>query len=227
MGIDINKIISVESITQINIGIDVATVEICTTKYSEIHVNGILSNGSSGIFINASGSTLNIEEDVSIIRMATVGLFQDSHISIGIPEEYFGDVNIKCGVGTSIIRDLEGSKLTIKGGTGSIKVNDVKFNNMTISVGVGDAKVNLSKECGDIKFKGGVGRLSLEMDQVGGNLKYSGGVGGANIRIPKNTPVAIKTSTGIGRCKVKAVTSNENKYTFDINVGIGDVKIYN
>ena len=56
---------------------------------------------------------------------------------------------------------------------------------------------------------------------------YEGGVGEAKIKIPKNSPVYFNTSSGIGSTNISAITSGENTYKFTLEVGIGEIEVYN
>ena len=87
--------------------------------------------------------------------------------------------------------------------------------------------IDLDEECGNIDIEGGVGKFDLKLSKVGGNLTYKGGVGEANITIPENAPVDIKSGTGLGDFKQTAKTSGEGKYIFDVKTGIGSITIDN
>lgn len=227
MASEINQIIDINDIGKIKIDIDIAEVEIYSTKYSQIHINGTLGSGSSGITVAGRGSDLNIREKVSYIGMATLGFLERSHITIGIPEEFFGNLELNCGAGKTTVKDICVSFLQVGGGAGKVTIDNVKFNDLKIKVGVGETSVNLNNQCGNIKIDGGVGNVQVDLKEVGGDLKFKGGIGNTSIRIPEGAPVRFITSTGIGRCRIKAITSNENKYEFNLDAGIGEIKIYN
>lgn len=67
----------------------------------------------------------------------------------------------------------------------------------------------------------------MNIKKVGGDLIYDGGVGSSNIKIPKNSPIIIKSESGLGSIENEAVISSNGDYIFDISVGVGSIRIYN
>ena len=103
----------------------------------------------------------------------------------------------------------------------------IQFNKLYLESGVGDVELETKERTGDIDIKGGVGSVDVSLGDVNGNLTFQGGVGDTNISIPSNSPVSIKTDSGLGNANISAKTSGENKYIFDISIGIGEINITN
>jgi len=196
----------------------------------KIKIVGTIGSESQGINYNLDGDKVTLEEKYSNSLMKqSIGNNDDSsQYQILVPESYNGDLAIEYGAGSIEIRDVKVDNLKIKGGAGKLNVNNVVFNVLNLSSGVGSTNISLAEKCGDIIIEGGVGETILEMKEVGGNLKVDGGIGSIDIEVPQNAPVYFKTSSGIGSNDVANVkTSGEKTYLFDLNVGLGEVKVHN
>ena len=112
-------------------------------------------------------------------------------------------------------------------------IKEFQKNNDNIKVinkknsGVGDTTLNLDRSPKNMKISGGTGDCDLKIKEVNGEITYSGGVGDLSIIVPENAPIKIKTSSGIGDRHIDAKVSEENKYTFNLDNGLGDIKVTN
>lgn len=225
---DINKSVKLESENKIDI----------SANFGEINVEGydgteVIMTGKS----NLDPEDINIEKaEGSIIisdgsDLSDIDLFGSNNLDVDllikIPNSFSGDINLEYGAAEVEIRDLSCDNISIDGGAGQLTINDIVFNKFKFSAGVGESDINLIEKCGDIHIDGGVGEVNLSIAEVGGNLTYEGGVGSATIKIPKNAPVYFNTSSGIGETNIKAITSSEKTYEFNLSLGIGEIKVYN
>lgn len=224
-GESINKVESIEGINKLNIKIEVSNVEIMYYEGKDIEVSGTLGKLSKGVTIDKSSDELTINEKSkksnSIIRDSA------SDLKIKIPNSYNGNVDLEFGVGEYEVRDLKVYNINVRSGVGEIVIKNISFNKLYLESGVGDVELETKERTGDIDIKGGVGSVDVSLGDVNGNLTFQGGVGDTNISIPSNSPVSIKTDSGLGNANISAKTSGENKYIFDISIGIGEINITN
>ncbi|MGG7177827.1 DUF4097 family beta strand repeat-containing protein [Clostridium paraputrificum] len=226
---NIEKTVSVEGVKSLMINTDMSKINVMNYDGDEIKITAELSDSTKGIDISQVGDKLDISEKTSGANFSIFGKsnYNASDIEISIPKNFKGDITITQGVGEIIMEGLRAEKLTLKGGAGEIRGSEIVCNKLKVDAGVGDIKLFLAEKSGDIDINGGVGEINLEIAEVGGNLEYKGGVGSARIRIPNNAPVKFNAKSGLGNCDIKAKTSNESKYVFDLSVGIGEIKVLN
>lgn len=228
--VNLNESIQLNNEDELIIDIKIGKVTIVGYDGDEVIVSGKSNRGSNIIKLSKD------ENEIEVIDISenqfNIGLFGDNigdktDIEIKVPNKFNGDIDFSYGAGEAIIKNLTCNKLDIEGGAGELNINDIIFNNLDFSAGVGESNINLSNKCGDIKIEGGVGEVEVVLSEVGGNLDYEGGIGSARIQIPENAPVYFDTSSGIGSSNVNAKTSGENIYKFTLEVGVGDIKVYN
>lgn len=228
-GKEINKTSSISGVNRLVIESSVSEFTIEAYDGEEVKVQGTLSGYSKGIDVNTNGGDLNIKEKSTAlgINILGSGFNNTSNVEVLIPKSFKGDIKFTQGVGTTDIKDIKVGRLDIKGGAGEIRSNNISFDKLDVDSGVGVIDIYVGEKSGDINIKGGVGEVSVDLVEVGGNLTFSGGVGQGKIRIPRNAPVRFNTKSGLGSCDVTAVTSGEGTYTFDLKVGVGEIKVYN
>jgi len=212
----------------IKISTELSNSSVKTYEGEKIKIVGVIGTESEGVKFNLVGDQVKIEEEYSSIN---IGVNNDEKISkyeILIPEKYNGDLSIEYGAGSIDIQDIKVDKFKIEGGAGELNVKNVVFNDLNLSSGVGSVKISLGEKCGNIKIEGGIGETRLKMKEVGGSLKVDSGIGSVDIQVPENAPIYFKTSTGVGSKDVDSVkTSGEKTYLFELNVGLGKVKVHN
>ncbi|MBE6054385.1 MAG: DUF4097 domain-containing protein [Clostridium sartagoforme] len=221
--VDISE--KMNEINKLDISISVSNVDINYYDGEDINISGELSKYSKGIKTERKSNKLIIieESEESIKAMDDSA----SHIAIDIPRSFNGDFDLYFGVGECEINDLVLNNVDIENGVGELALNEISFNDLKLESGVGETTLETSKKTGNIDIKGGVGETNVSLGDINGNLKYEGGVGSATIKVPENAPINITSSAGLGNAKIKAKTSGEAKYTFDLELGIGDVKVTN
>lgn len=225
---NINKTISIEGINNIDISVGALEATISSYNGDEVKIVGSLGEYVDDLEVNTSGNTISIKDKIFYSSFIGVNFGDNTHsLDIMIPEKYMGDLKYAYGASSTKITDIKVDKLKIEGGAGELIADNIVFNNLDLNAGVGSTKLYLKEKCGDINAKGGVGEVYIDMREVGGNLIYDGGVGSAEIRIPVDSPVRINTKSGLGQSNIRARTSNEGTYTFDLNVGIGEIKVDN
>ncbi len=223
---DISKTIPMKNIEDIDIEIHASNVNINSVDSSDFTIT---CRGSSSFVdkttIDVIGNTLNIKEH-GINSSINLGFFNKStsrEIIINVPKDFNKDLELHGGAGNISINGININKLKVEGGAGNLTLKDIVFQELKLEQGVGNTTIDLSSKCGDIDIDGGVGNLSITFVEVGGDLTYDGGVGKTVISIPNNSPVKLDTSTGIGSIDINAKTSGEDIYTFDLNVGVGNL----
>lgn len=224
-GESINMVESIDGIKKLNIEIEVSNVEIMYYEGKEIEVSGTLGRLSKGITIDKGSEELTINEKSK--KYNSINRDTASDLKIKIPTSYNGNVDLEFGVGECKVRDLKVDNIEITSGVGQLFINDISFNKLDLESGLGEVELETKERTGDIEIKGGVGSVNLSLGNVNGNLTFEGGVGETNISIPSNSPVSIKTDSGLGNANITAKTSGENKYIFDISMGIGEINITN
>ncbi|WP_346928130.1 DUF4097 family beta strand repeat-containing protein [Clostridium sp.] len=225
---NISKTIPMKNIEDMVISIHASNVTINSVDSSDFTIT---CKGSSS-FVNKTtidviGNTLNIKEH-GVDSDINLGFFNKStsrEITINIPKDFNKDLKLNGGAGNMSINGISINKLNIEGGAGNLTLKDIVFQDLKLEQGVGNTTIDLSSKCGDIDIDGGVGNLSIAFAEVGGNLTYDGGVGKTVISIPNNSPVKLNTSTGVGSIDINAKTSGEDIYSFDLNVGVGNLTV--
>lgn len=229
--VNINERVAYEGEGEINIDVKYGNINISTYEGNEIIITGSTNRGEDTIKLSKSGNSIKVKDNSK--DNVNFGLFSNKDsgdnmtIDIQVPSSFRGDLEFDYGAGEATITGIKCNKLDIDGGAGKLNLEDIVFEELVFSAGVGQTNIDLKEKCGDIKIDGGVGEVNITMNEVGGNLTFDGGVGSASIRIPENAPVYFDTSSGIGTTKITAKTSGENTYRFDLDVGVGEIKIYN
>lgn len=229
--VNINEKIVYTDENKIEIDIKYGNISVSTHDGSEVIVTGSTNRGTDSIELNKSGNSIKIKDNskdnVNFDLFSKNDSSDKMNIDIKVPRNFQGDLDFDYGAGEATITGLKCNKVDIDSGAGKLNLEDIVFEKLILSAGVGQSNINLTEKCGDIEIDGGVGEINISIAEVGGDLIFDGGVGSAKIRIPENAPVYFNTSSGIGSTKVTAKTSGENTYKFDLNVGIGEIKVYN
>ncbi|VYU22221.1 DUF4097 family beta strand repeat protein [Clostridium tertium] len=205
--------------------IDVSDVKVIYHDGSNVEITGELSSYSKGVDVNKSGSTFQIVEEAK--KTGNLGVNDYSELLIKIPRSFNGDFKLDFGVGSFNVRDLVLNNVEINSGVGEVSLDEISFNKLDLESGVGSVSLVTKEKSGDIYIEGGVGEVNVELGDINGNLKFDGGIGSADIKVPVDAPIRINTKSGLGEANVSAKTSNEGKYTFDLNVGLGEVTVRN
>lgn len=225
---DISKTIPMDGIEDIDILIYASNLTINSVDSSDFTIT---CKGSSSFVnktdIEKSGNTLDIKENGINPATNFKGLNNSSfrEVTINVPKSFNKNLNLSCGAGNVSINGINTENLNIDGGAGNLTLKDVIFKNLDLTQGFGNTGIDLSNKCGDMDIEGGLGNLSIKFAEVGGDLSYDGGMGETVISLPNNSPVKIKTSTGIGSIDINAKTSGEDIYTFDLNIGVGNLTV--
>ncbi|MBZ9692404.1 MULTISPECIES: DUF4097 family beta strand repeat-containing protein [unclassified Clostridium] len=224
----IDEKINLDNATDIDVEIYAAQVSIKSYDGEEVKVTGKLSQKSDGLGVKRNGHEIQvIEKEYKSSRLDMNGEKNISRLDIMVPSKFKGNFKFDQGAGILDIEGIKAKNIDISGGSVKSKCEDIKFDKLNLESGASEFDLNLKEKCGDIKINGGVGKLKLKMAEVGGNLEYEGGVGEIDIIIPKNSPVNIVTEKGDGHYNINAQTSGEEKYTFDLSVGIGSINVRN
>lgn len=224
-GQSINQSESIEGVDNLNIDIEVSNVNILYYDGNDIEVSGTLGSSSKGVTINRNSNELIINEKSN--KSVNIGNSTVSELEIKIPNSYTGDLKLALGVGECTINDVKADNMEVKAGVGQLKMNNISFNSLELQSGVGEVDIETKEKTGNINIEGGVGDIYVKLGNINGNLKFDGGMGSTRISIPPDSPVNIKTSSGLGECNVSAKTSGENKYIFDVSMGVGSLNITN
>lgn len=221
---EVNILESMNEITKLDIRIDASNVIVNYYDGLKIEISGKLSRYSKGIRTERDSEKLIIIEEKQKNNINGDNL---SNLVINIPKSFNGDFDFSFGVGEANISNLELNEVNISSGVGEMNLKDLSFNKLSLESGVGTTNLITSKKTGEINIEGGVGETNITLEDIGGNLTFEGGVGSAVIKVPVNAPINIKSKSGLGEAEVSAKTSNDAKYTFDVKVGLGDIKITN
>ncbi|MBD7915605.1 DUF4097 family beta strand repeat protein [Clostridium sp. Sa3CUN1] len=221
--IDISE--SIDGITKLDISIDASNIDINYYDGDNLEISGVLSKYSKGVKTEKSSNKFIIKEEVK--KSGNIASDAASKIEIRIPRVFKGNLEIDFGFAECKIHDLELNDIVINGGVGSLSLDEISFNKLDLESGVGEVSLETKKKTGNIKIEGGVGETNISLGDINGDLEFQGGMGSATIKVPENAPIDINTDSGIGNVKIRAKTSNEEKYKFDIEVGIGSVEITN
>ncbi len=217
-----------EAITDINkldIKIDVSNLKINYYDGENVNISGKLSKYSRGVRTETKSNRLIIIEESKNNK----NLMADasSNLVIDIPRNFNGDFEFSFGVGECEINDLELSNVKISSGVGELTLNEISFDKIDLKSGVGETTLETSKKTGEINIEGGIGQTNVSLGDINGDLRFDGGMGSTTIKVPVNAPINITSKAGLGEAKITAKTSNEGKYTFDVSVGLGEIKITN
>ena len=216
---------SINEISTLDVSISVSNVNINYYDGSDIEVSGELSKYSKGIKTEKKSDKLIIIEESEGIR--NIGKDSTSNLSINIPKNFNGDFEFHFGVGEAVINDLVLNNIKIENGVGELILNEISFSRLDLESGVGETTLQTSKKTGEITIDGGVGDTNISLEDINGDFKFEGGMGSATIKVPVDAPININTKAGLGEARVNAKTASNAKYNFDINVGIGEVKVTN
>lgn len=224
-GENVNISEDITNINKLDISIDVSNVKINYYDGQNVEILGTLSKYSRGIKTEKKSSTLIIVEESKNNKNLTKD--NSSNLTINIPKSFKENFELNFGVGQCEINDLELKDVKISNGVGELTLNEISFDKIDLSSGVGETTLETSKKTGNIDIKGGIGETNISLGDINGDLKFDGGMGSTTIKVPENAPIKISSTAGLGEARIKAKTSNEGKYTFSINVGIGEVEVRN
>lgn len=222
---NVNIIESMNSVTSLDITIDVSNVNIKYYDGTELEISGVLSKYSRGIKTERKSNSLRIREESK--KTANINRGKSGELIIKVPKSFNGDLDFKFGVGEYNIKGLKVDNMQVHTGIGQLTMEDISFSKLALESGVGEVYLNTNQKTGEINVKGGIGEVNISLGDINGDLTFQGGMGSANIIIPENAPVNIKTNSGLGPSNISAKTSGENKYIFKINMGIGELNITN
>lgn len=222
---EVNLSEDISDVNKINMRIDISDLNVVYHDGSNVEITGELSSYSKGVEINKSGSTFEIVEEAK--KSTNLGPNNYSELLIKIPRSFNGDLKLNFGVGTFNVSDLVLNNVEVEAGVGDVSLDGISFNSLDLESGVGSVSLFTKEKTGDIHISGGVGEVDVELGDINGNLKFDGGVGSANFKVPVDAPIRINSKAGLGDANIKAKTSNEGKYNFDLEVGLGRVTIRN
>lgn len=228
--VNINESIPFNDEKELSIELSVGLVNVIGYDGDEVIVSGKTNRGADCIKLTKDNNEIKVIDKNKGSYNFNVFKNNDgdkTDIEIKIPNKFKGNIEFSYGLAEAKIKNLACDELKIDGGAGELNINDISFKKLDFDGGVGETTIKLSEKSGDIKIEGGVGEIDIELEEVGGNLIYEGGVGEAKIKIPKNSPVYFNTSSGIGSTNISAITSGENTYKFTLEVGIGEIEVYN
>lgn len=229
--VEINEKVKFHNEEKIDIDVKYGEIAVSTYEGDEVIVTGSTNRGENIIKLSKSGDGIKIkdssDDEVNFDFFINSNSRDSMTLNIKIPNNFNGDIDFDYGAGEANINGIKCNKLDIEGGAGELNIEDIVFEELVFNGGVGESNIDLTEKCGNIKIEGGVGEVKIAMDEVGGNLIYNGGVGRADIRVPENAPIYFDTSSGIGKTDISAKTSGENTYKFELNVGVGEIKVYN
>lgn len=235
---DVDKDFKIDNVKNLNIAISAANVNVNLGDNDDLNINGKLCGGEENLVVRENGSDLSVEDkefsdlsnqdiniDTSIFKNKDNNNFQNNKVNITIPKKYKENLNLTFGFGDIKIKDIEVKNLELRTGAGNIGINNIVFSSLDYKAGAGNLDMQLDKKCGSMDIKGGVGNIKIKLAEVGGNLDFKGGLGNTAISMPKNSPVRINTSNGLGQVNIKAETSGEGKYVFDLKSGVGNISV--
>lgn len=225
----VDEKVDLDDATDINIDICTAKVSIKSYDGEEVKITGNLSEKSDGIDVNKNDNKIKIVEKryYGFMGSTTNTKDNDSKFDILVPSKFKGNFIFKQRGGITDIEGIKVENIDLSSGAAKLKCEDIRFDKLNLNLGVAEVDLNLNEKCGDIVINGGVGEANIKIAEVGGNLTYKGGVGIGKITIPENSPVKFVTQSGVGTCDIEAKTSGEDKYTFDLKVGIGSISVQN
>lgn len=222
---EVNLSEDISNINKISMRIDVSDLKVIYHDGGNVEIIGKLSSYSKGVDVNKNGSTFEIVEETN--KSMKLGSNNYSELLIKIPRSFNGDLKLDFGVGTFNVSDLVLNDVEVEAGVGEVSLDGISFNSLDLKSGVGSVSLVTKEKTGDIYISGGVGEVNVELGDINGNLKFEGGVGNADFKVPVDAPISINSKSGLGDANIKAKTSNEGKYTFDLEVGLGSVTVRN
>lgn len=113
--------------------------------------------------------------------------------------------------------------VTINGGAGNINIDDLKVNDLYLNLGAGKVTINKIDVLNNFTVDGGAGNFEI----IKGNLKnvdIDMGIG--NFDIKAAITGKGKIDVGVGNLNINLI-DGLNNYTFDIDKGIGTIKLNN
>lgn len=224
---NLSKSISIDDVENIDISIGAANINIVEIDGNDVTVDFVgTSKLSEKTIVEKENNTIIIEEKKYKTSWGFGNnSFADRKVTIGIPSNYSKDLSLEYGAGNVNVKNINVNELQVAGGAGNLDIKNIVFSELDLEQGVGNTDINLGEKCGNINIEGGVGNLTLRISEVGGNLTCEGGVGETDIYIPDQSPVQIKTSSGIGKADINVNTSGENTYKFDLSIGVGGLSV--
>lgn len=224
---NVSKTISIDNIDSIDISMGAANINIVEIEGNDVTVDFVgTSKLSEKTIVEKENNTIVIEEKAYKTSWGFGdNTFADRKVTIGIPSSYTKDIYLEYGAGNVSVKNINVNELQVAGGAGNLDIKNIVFAELGLEQGVGNTDIDLSEKCGNINVEGGVGNLTLRISEVGGDLTCEGGVGDTKIYIPDQSPVQIKTLSGIGKADINANTSGENTYKFDLSIGVGSLSV--
>lgn len=213
-------------VRELKIDLDISEFEIRTAYDFSLEVSNVSDRFE---MINNNG-ILRIKDAVSN-RWFNVG-DKKSTIILYIPEEYvFDKIEIKTGVGTTRIEELNTKSLKLEIGMGSAIIDNINVtNSTTIKGGVGKVDIgNAMFE--DLDLSTGVGEFIIEAELLG-NSRIDCGVGKTSLLLLSSLDeYKITTETGIGLVSINGNKASNNSIfglgenVIKLHAGIGSVDI--
>ena len=213
---------SIKGIEEIEIDVDIATVNIISDNRDNIsiHYHGRISPYIKTNFsTKTSGNKLIVQAKAkSKKNNLSNSTNADLYLDIIIPSSYTNDLNLEANLGSIKIEDLELNKLYIKSELGDINVKNAIFRELDAKSSLGRISIdnvsssknklvtdlgaiNVENIKGPLEAKTNLGSIDLEYDKIDWDIKAESDSGSIKIILPKNSNLTIDASTSLGSIK--------------------------
>ena len=158
-----------------------------------------VDNHNESVNVEINGNKLLITDNSNIFSNKN-----GNDVIVYVPYDVkFDIVNINTGAGRVVVNGFNTEELRMSLGAGETNISNILSNKTKISSGTGSLKITESR-LNDAKLDLGIGSISIGGDITGDS----------------------KINTGIGEVTLNLDGARED-YTFDLNKGIGDIRINN
>jgi len=135
-------------ITKLVLRLTNASLEICTDDIEDIHV--MISGGKTeaeALRVIAAADTLTVEQPVSTLAKSAASASSWLQITLRLPRNWKGAIDVRTISGWMSIRSLTGSDLDLDTVSGQIAATDLDFMTLSAHAVTGDVKLHQVK-CG-------------------------------------------------------------------------------
>lgn len=221
---------SIDGIQEIEIHVDIATINIIPKNTDNIsfHYHGkIPPNIKTNFNTKISGKKLIVQAKAKNLKNSfNSSTKTDLYLDIIMPSSYSNNLTLVANLGAIKIEDLRLDKLYTKGELGDINVKNIALNELEAKSSLGkiyidnvsSSKNKLFTDLGAIEAKNvegpleaktNLGSIDLEYDKINWDIKAESHSGSIKILLPSDSNFHIDASTDLGNIK--------NNYLLDIN----------
>ncbi len=229
ISIDEEKTVSAADITFLDIKTSSANINVIPAKTKDIHVRYYgdaisLINTRFVLDTSVSGGTLTIRTETEPFGIS-ITVTRQLTLDISVPEDYDGDISVRCSSGNVKIDDFSLGELKLDLSSGNVRLNSVTAELCDARLSSGN--INAEGFSGDFEADISSGNITIAYSEFSNNIKTRASSGNTTIKLPEDAAFYLDASVSSGRIHndfpmTVTPSDNNDKKRVQGTVGNGD-----